>query len=367
MNTSFQHQRPAALNKKPKPKITDRIHRTLLTSVIVAALLGMLLLAISWVLNSPAPDIGGGEDVITIEQGMSLGEVTRLLAEKSLINHPGAFKLAARLMGVDRKLQPGSFLIERGATNTRVLRLLLTPMIRTTNITVPEGLSVKEIAAIFQQELGLDPAAFVSLCEDSELAAIWGVPANRLEGYLFPDTYNFYLSTPANAVIERMVERFFEVVDDSLQEKIRLRGMSLHEVVTLASIIEGEVQISSEAPIVSAVYHNRLRKRMALEADPTIQYILADGPRRLKRSDLLRESPYNTYRHPGLPPGPISNPGIRSIQAAFEPAKVDYLYFVAQGDGYHAFNKEYSGHLAAKQKLDILRRELDRQKQKADG
>ncbi len=367
MSYSPQFQTSSAKNKKPRPKATDRIHRTLFTAVIAGALLGLLLLVISWVLNSPAPDVGGGEEIITIEQGMTLGQVASLLNERSLINHPMAFKLAARIMGVDRKLQPGTFLIERGTTNTRVLRLLLTPMIRTMNITIPEGLQVRDIAKIYHKELGIDPAEFVALCEDPDFAISLGAPADRLEGYLFPDTYNFYLNTPANSAIEKMVERFFDVVDDSLLLRMRSKGMALHEVVTLASIIEGEVQVPSEAPLVSAVYHNRLRKRMALEADPTIQYILKDGPRRLRRSDLLRDSPYNTYRHLGLPPGPINNPGIRAIRAAINPADVDYLYFVAQGDGYHAFNKEYSGHLASKQKLDKLRRELDREKQQVEG
>jgi UPF0755 protein len=158
------------------------------------------------------------------------------------------------------------------------------------------------------------------------------------------------------------VDRFFQVVGDSIQIRIRVAGMTLHQAVTLASIIEGEVQIGSEAPLVSAVYHNRLAKRMALEADPTIQYIIPDGPRRLHLSDLMIRNPYNTYRFLGLPPGPINNPGLRSIKAAIQPAKVDYLYFVAQGDGSHAFTRDYSSHLAAKQKLDKIRRELAQEK-----
>lgn len=362
MNLQRQNKPLPVPGKKARPKLADRIHRTLLTAVIAVALLGMLMLAVTWILNAPAPDFGGGDEVVTIEQGMSLGQITQVLQEKRLINHPTAFKLAARLMGVDRKLQPGSFLIERGANNTRVLRLLLIPMIRTKNVTIPEGLTARDIAVIFKDELGVDTAEFNALCEDSLFALGLGVPSHRLEGYLFPDTYNFYLDTPAAGIIERMVGHFFEVVNDTFEIRMRLAGMTLHQVVTLASIIEGEVQIPNEAPLVSAVYHNRLKKRMALEADPTIQYIIPDGPRRLRRSDLLRDSPYNTYRRSGLPPGPINNPGIRSLRSAIEPAKVDYLYFVAQGDGSHAFNTTYSGHLSSKQKLDQLRRELDREK-----
>lgn len=342
--------------------LPDRLSGALIAAAVVSALLGVALLAVSWVLKSPAPDIGGGEEIITIEPGMSLDGVTALLVEKRLINHPAAFTIAARLMGVDRRIQPGTFVIQRGTSNTQVLRLLLRPMVRTRYVTIPEGLTAREIAGILKADLGLDSAEFVAACNDSQLAYDLRVPATRMEGYLFPDTYNFYLDTPLRGVIERMVDRFFEVIGDSLQIRMRVAGMSLHETITLSSIIEGEVYVPSEAGLVSAVFHNRLRKRMALEADPTIQYVIRDGPRRLRRSDLGIESPYNTYRYPGLPPGPICNPGLRSIWAAIEPAKVDYLYFVAQGDGSHAFNRDYAGHLAAKQKLDKLRRELDREK-----
>jgi UPF0755 protein len=330
--------------------------------MIASVILGSIYLAFSWILRGPAPDTGSESVVITIGSGMTLSDVTRMLDERGLINSPLAFKLAARLMGVDRKIQPGSFLIDRGATNTRVLRLLLQPMIRTNDVTIPEGLSIYQIASIFRREMGLDSSEFIAACEDPDFASMLGVPGDRLEGYLFPDTYNFYLDTPVRGVLEKMVDHFFRMVPDSMQMRMTLAGMSLRDVVTLASIIEGEVQIAAEASIVSAVYHNRIKKGMALEADPTIQYILPEGPRRLRRSDLKIDNPYNTYLHRGLPPGPICNPGLRSIRAAFNPAKVDYLYFVAQGDGSHAFNRKYDDHLTSKQKLDKIRRELDMEK-----
>jgi len=350
----------------PLAKAAGRINTALIIAIICASLAGMALLGWAWIFNTPAPDLGGGEEMLTIEPGMSFQQITKLLVERKLITHPTSFRWAARLSGMERKLLPGSYLVPRGLTNAQLLGLLRVPMIRTRDVTIPEGRTAREIGGILHRETGCDSAAFVAACEDQTLAYQLGLPVSRLEGYLFPDTYNFYLNTTPRAVAERMVDRFFEVVGDSFQIRIRMAGMTLHEAVTLASIIEGEVQIGSEAPLVSAVFHNRLRKQMALMADPTIQYIIPDGPRRLHRSDLYIDSPYNTYRYTGLPPGPINNPGLRSIQSAIEPAKVDYLYFVAQGDGSHAFNREYSGHLESKQKLDKLRREYDLEK-KGEG
>jgi len=331
-------------------------------AIVCASVAGLSLLGWAWIFNTPSADNGGGEEMLTIEPGMSVNQVTALLVEHKLISHPRAFRLAVKLGGLEKRILPGNYLVPHGLTNAQLLGLLRIPMIRTKDVTIPEGLTAREIGGILQREIRCDSAEFVAACDDSTLAYQFGLPTGRLEGYLFPDTYNFYLNAPPRAVAERMVDRFFEKVGDSLQIRIRVAGMNLQEAVTLASIIEGEVQIGSEAPLVSAVYHNRLRKRMALMADPTIQYIIPDGPRRLHRSDLAIDSPYNTYKYPGLPPGPINNPGLRSIRAAIEPAKVDYLYFVAQGDGSHAFNREYSGHLESKVKLDNLRRDLDREK-----
>jgi UPF0755 protein len=157
-----------------------------------------------------------------------------------------------------------------------------------------------------------------------------------------------------------MVHQFFVVFNDSLKQKLDKVGLNLHQAVTLASIIQGEVMLTEEAPFVSAVYHNRLKKRIPLAADPTVQYLLPDGPRRLFKRDLEIDSPYNTYKHLGLPPGPVNNPGRMALGAAVEPAGVDYLYFVARGDGSHAFNQTHDGHLRDKQKLQQVRRELER-------
>jgi len=347
----------------PLTRAVHHINIVLIAAIVCAVLACAALLFWAWIFNTRGPDIGCGEELITIERGMSLRTISEILARRRLVKSATALRLAARISGIERRLLPGDYSLPHGLTNAQIIRLLKQPMIRSREVTIPESLTSCNIAGILQHSIGCDSTDFMSVCEDSEFAWQLGVPAPRLEGYLFPDTYEFYFGAPPRAAAEKMVKRFFELVDSSFQARMLRAGMTLHQTTTLASIIEGEVQLASEAPLVSAVYHNRLKKRMALEADPTIQYIISDGPRRLRRSDLLICSPYNTYLNSGLPPGPINNPGFRSLQAAIEPAQVDYLYFVSQGDGSHAFNKDYSGHLKSKQKLDELRRELEREKQ----
>ncbi len=348
-------------------QILERYNPAIIIASLLAVVLGVIFLWLSWVLNTPSPDMGGGDVMINIEKGMSLEQVTNMLDERGLLRSRSAFKWAARLMGVERKIQSGVFLIPRGATNVEILRYLKRPMSISLNVTIPEGLTIREIAAIFQRQLNIDSSAFIAACYDSALIAELGIQAPSLEGYLFPDTYNLYPEMLPEAIIYRMVNNFNRHISDSLITLYAKHGLNLHQAITLASIVEGEVMIADEAPIVAAVFYNRLRKRMPLEADPTIQYILPEGPRRLFLSDLSIDSPYNTYKYAGLPPGPINNPGLRSLRAVAYPAKVDYIYFVAQGDGSHAFTKSYEEFLIAKQKLQKIRKDLAEQKKRAQG
>ncbi|HHE46554.1 MAG TPA: endolytic transglycosylase MltG [Bacteroidetes bacterium] len=331
------------------------------TGLVVIAVLGALFWWQHKVLHEPAPFSGGGDVEITVERGMTLKQVAKLLERRKLIASRTDFRWAAWITGAERKIQPGRFLVPHGVSNSQILRCLMKPGIKTRDVTIPEGLTVSGIASILKQELDLDSALFLSLCEDSALARELGVPAKRLEGYLFPDTYNFYIEGKPRDIIKRMVAHFFDVFDDSMKLQLQKSGLNLHQAVTLASIIQGEVIIPAEAVIVSAVYHNRLKRGMLLAADPTIQYILPDGPRRLLSKDLQIDSPYNTYTHRGLPPGPVNNPGRIALQAALNPAEVNYLYFVARGDGSHAFNSTHSGHMRDKQKFQQIRRRVARE------
>ena len=197
----------------------------------------------------------------------------------------------------------------------------------------------------------MDSAAFVELAYDSAFCRGVGIAAPSLEGYLFPDTYYVPRNIRARTMIETMLARFRAVFDDSLAQRTRQIGFTAHEILTLASIIEREARVEEERPIISGVFHRRLKLRRPLEADPTVEYALGMRKKRLLYKDLEVDSPYNTYRYPGLPPGPICNPGRASILAALYPAETPYLYFVAKGDGTHEFTSSERDHLNAKRRI----------------
>lgn len=303
-----------------------------------------------------------GEVEILVEQGMGLYDVAYLLNDKKLIDSVKDFRWAAWFLRAERKIQPGYFRLSYGSTNRVILTQLRSGGILTRDVTIPEGLTVRHIAGLLHKELSLDSARFVSLCKDSQFVAELGVEGGRLEGYLFPETYNFYITTDEPTVIRKMVNQFHAVFNDTLLSELSKFNFTLHDAVTMASIIQGEIMLEQEATLVSAVYHNRLKKRMLLAADPSIQYIIPDGPRRLLNKDLQIDSPYNTYRRRGLPPGPINNPGRTALWASVHPADVNYLYMVAWGDGSHAFNVNISGHEKDKVNLRKARRKLAREK-----
>ncbi len=310
------------------------------------------------------PNLTGGDGSISIEikQGASLSSIASQLVEAKIIQNRKYFKIAARLMRAERKIQSGVFTVPFGASNLKLLRILMKPGIQTQNVTIPEGLTVRQIAGILADKMGIDSTKFVELCKSDTFAASLNIPANRLEGYLYPETYNFYRQTSEKDIIQRMVAHYHATFDSNMKVAAKKLGLSEHEAVTLATIIQGEVMVWSEAALVSSVYHNRLKQRMKLGADPTIQYIIPDGPRRLLNKDLEIISPYNTYMYRGLPPGPISNPGKQAMYAAVHPAASDYVFFVAKGDGTHYFNSTYNGHIRDKKKLQKIRNEVARKK-----
>lgn len=313
-------------------------------------------------INARAPEHYGGTVEFSITPGMTTTQIISKLNEEQLIHDSKSFRWAARLLGVDRRLQPGIFSLPRGATNGEIIDILLQPGISTKNVTIPEGLTCWQIAGILQKELNIDSTEFINLCENSEFAKELGIKTNRLEGYLFPSTYNFYRNSSAAQLIKRMVDQFEEEYNEDIRSRAGEIGFTVHQAVTMASIIQGEVMVWDEAATISAVYHNRLKLRMHLGADPTVQYIIPGHPRRLLNKDIEIDSPYNTYRHYGLPPGPINNPGRRALTAAVNPADTDFLFFVARGDGSHSFNKTQNGHERDKKIFQQVRREAARKK-----
>ncbi|HPI27128.1 MAG TPA: endolytic transglycosylase MltG [Candidatus Marinimicrobia bacterium] len=295
--------------------------------------------------------------VITIKPGTNVQEVSELLYEKGIIKYPKRFILATKMMGKERKLCAGRFDLYGAINYYELIKTLSDLESVTVRVTIPEGLRAREIARLLENQIGISADDFMQKVMDSRFTHQLGVEANNLEGYLFPDSYHFIVGDSPENVISRMVERFWEVVNDSVQAEIRRTGYTLHQIITLASIVEGECQVDFERPLVASLYYNRLRRRIRLEACPTIQYIIPDSPRRILRQDLKIDSPYNTYLHYGLPPGPVCNPGFKSIKAAIYPAKTKYLYMVSNGDSTytHTFTANYEEFLAAKRKLQKIR------------
>lgn len=312
------------------------------------------------------PDHGSSVE-IWVEPGMTPGEIAHRLHDHGVLRNESLFLLSAKIMRVSRRLQAGQYEFSGLQSNFIVLRALYRGLSILHQVTFPEGSRITRMARILHQTFQMDSARFVDLCGDKSMIRHVGIHAPGLEGYLYPDTYRFNFNITPEQVIGRMVSRFHEVFHDSLRSRADSMGMSVHQVITLASIVEGEAILDHERADIAALYLNRLNRRMLLQADPTIQYIIPDGPRRLLHKDLEIESPYNTYRHLGLPPGPVNNPGRASILAVLYPSSVNYLYMVANGDGSHTFSSNLEDHNRAKRRFNRIRRQISLQKKRSQS
>ena len=303
-----------------------------------------------------APNTFEGDSFITVSKGENFAQVVDSLKSAGIIRSQILFKFAGKILGLTTRMKIGKYRLKSGTSNQEILEDLQDgKSIEPVTITIIEGMRASRQAKILHKALGIDSARFMALVNDSSFTHSHGVNANNLLGYLMPNTYKFEWQVDEESVITEMVREFWTVFDDTLKNRAEKLGMSINEILTLASIIELETGIDSERAVIAGVYYNRLKNGMRLQADPTIQYIIEDGPRRLTYSDLQRESEYNTYRHYGLPPGPINNPGQASIMAALYPIKHKYFYFVANGEGGHTFSRNYSQHQRAVQRYRKLR------------
>ncbi len=281
-----------------------------------------------------------------IKSGESFTSVTDRLYNEGIIPGKFNFKLAAFLYGAETKIKAARFKIPNDLSYLDLLDLFVNgPADYLRAIRINEGQTLKWLGAKVKRDVKIDSSAFVNLAADKEFIKSLGLNVKTLEGYLFSKTYQMYENTKPEDAIKIFYKAFTDFFVDSLQQRAAKIGFTVHEVLTLASIIKGETNFADEMPRISGVYHNRLRIGMRLQADPTIQYLLPGGWRRLTYDDLKIESPYNTYRHSGLPPGPINNPGANAIMAALYPEQHRYLFFVADGNGAHKFARTYSEHL----------------------
>lgn len=297
---------------------------------------------------------------VIIKKGMSLQSIALTLKRNRVIPNSSSFLLCSRLLGVSRKLQAGNYRFSSNLSNYSVLKKLYKGEVLSKMIMIPEGLRADQIAGILKKKIDIDSTKFMKLVSDVDLCDSLGIEANSFEGYLYPNTYRFFKQISSKEALIYLVSHFKNIFADSLKERANQISMSVHETITLASIVEGEAMVGFERPVIAALYLNRLKKGMRLQADPTIQYVIENGPRRLLIRDLDVESPYNTYLHRGLPPGPVNNPGISSIIAVLYPADVDYLYMVANGDSTHTFSRTLNDHLRAKNRFNRYRRTLNR-------
>jgi peptidoglycan lytic transglycosylase G len=293
---------------------------------------------------------------VILPPGASFGAVTDSLAAHGVIAHPGWFKLMAKLRRVERSVHAGVYEFPAGTSPWTVLTMLAHGKKAALRFTVPEGLTIQEVAALAAERLGLPGDSFVVAARDSQAASqLLGMRVPSFEGFLRPETYVLPADLTARQLVRIMADGFKSEWKPAWDARLDTLKMTRLELVTLASIVEGEARVDAEREIIAGVYRNRLRIGMALQADPTVQYAISlkRGKRktRLFEKDYQFNSPYNTYLNPGLPPGPVNSPSRRSIEASLYPADVRYLYFVAGPDGRHVFSRTYSEHLKAIRRL----------------
>lgn len=321
-----------------------------MTRVVVA---GALLLALGCSRRAPSPE----QVRVTIPRGATLAGVAESLRARGVIDSPGLFAFYATLSGRARAIQAGTYDLPRPASHRRLLELLMAGRPPVTRLVIPEGLMLQEIVTQIERQLPLPRDSILAAVRDSALRARFDVPAPTLEGYLYPSTYLVRTDADARTVVQQMAAEFAGRWQPEWTRRLDTLGMTRHELVTLASIIEGEVRHDRDRRFVSSVYHNRLRRGMRLQADPTVIYALGRR-RRLFEKDYQTPSRYNTYRIDGLPPGPIGSPAVGSIEAALYPARTDFLYFVARPDGQHVFSRTLREHLETVREVRQLEREL---------
>ena len=280
-----------------------------------------------------------------IEKGESFSSIVDRLYEQNIIPSKANFRIAAFIYGVEKKVRAARYYIPNGLSYLDLLDLLISGKCYfAQRVQISDGHTIKWLASRLKWQVFTDSTEFVNLTEDTIFIRELGLNVNSLQGYLFPKVYKIYEHSSSREILTILYKGLKDFFVDSLKRRADEIGFTIHEVLTLASIVEGETNNVEEMPLIAGVYHNRLRIGMRLQADPTIQYILPGGWRRLLNDDLEIDSPYNTYKYAGLPPGPINNPGKNAIIAVLYPEQHKYLYFVANGKGSHNFSKTLNEH-----------------------
>ena len=316
--------------------------------------LALALLALAACGGSPS----GDPVQFTVPPGSGLSTVVDTLAAREIVDWPTGFKVYARMRGATREIKPGIYAIQRGTGWGEILDKLVSGDVIQVTLTIPEGWTSNQIAERIAKTFNVSADSVETMLLDTAFARTLGVPGPTLEGYLYPATYELPITTRPRDIATALVQRYRQVWTPALRARADSMGMSEREVVTLASIVEKEAKQWTERDTIAAVYHNRLRIGMPLQADPTVQYALGAHQSRLLYSHIrdVRDHPYNTYTNRGLPPGPIASPSEGTIEAVLAPANVPFLYFVADPTGSHVFTRSLAEHNAAKRRVQAAGR-----------
>jgi UPF0755 protein len=329
--------------------------RSILAVLATAAALLFLGLEAWWILT-PAPGVKAGPRIVEIPAHRGFLEVARLLDDAEVIQSPLGFVLLTVARGSMRSLKAGEYQVPQGANGLTVLSMIASGQVLQHSVTFREGSTVAELARLLESERLGEAEEVLRVARDAAFLRSLDLRGDSVEGYLFPDTYQFVKGMAPEEILGRMVARMRSRISPEVLGAARARDLDMHQLLTLASIIEKEAVDRAEMPLISAVFWNRLKLDMPLQADPTVQYALGKDRQRLTREDLQADSPFNTYRRAGLPPGPIASPSLPAIEAAANPARVSYLYFVSVGDERrHQFSTTLADHNAAVARYRLAR------------
>jgi UPF0755 protein len=329
-------------------------------SVLIASILLALTVSVAAYLYSdllryvetPA-SMESAEAVVVVPPGERFQKIAESLRTAGVLNHPLKFRLYARLKGYDKRIKAGEYLLSKDMSPDNILQALIEGRIRLHKVTVPEGYTQKQVAELLEASGLTTKEDFLKAATNPAFLKSEDIDADSFEGYLFPETYFFPLGVTPEKIISTMVHRLREQFRPEWKKRAEILGFSIHEIITLASIIEKEAGTDFERPIIASVFHNRLRKGMRLESDPTVIYGIKDFDGNLTRKHLKTTTRYNTYRIKGLPPSPIANPGADAIEAALYPAETAYLFFVSKNDRTHQFSSTIAEHNRAVRKYQL--------------
>ena len=343
---------------RPEKSFRQRLQTRLILFFSVMLIAGIIFIVLLYNYGNTPASTSPVEQVVTIEPGMTLRQVSNFLADRKLLDEPSAFVLYTYLQGKQNRIQAGEYRFSPSVPPWKILESLTNGTAILYTVTIPEGYRITEIAELLEKKGLVNKEAFITETRNKKLMKALQIPSgDSLEGYLYPETYKFTKGVGAKKIVQTLIDTFRERVQKpELMQQANAGKLTFHEIVTLASLIEKETGLGAERKLISSVFHNRLARKMRLQTDPTVIYAMVNFDGNIRKKDLSIDSPYNTYKYFGLPPGPIASPGLESIRAALEPDHSDYLYFVSRKNGSHQFSTNYKDHNRAVQKYQLNRR-----------